>query len=144
LRTDYAQAVFWSKGFAADETKEAVARVDELAGSAAKTSEHLEVYLGHWNRSFMRGEHRAARAAAESFLRQAEEGKDTGSTVTARRHLGTISLFQGALAEARSHLEQALSAVDAERESDGGRRALGFDTRVQAAAWLVLRSRVVT
>ncbi len=140
LQSDYTQALFWSKGFAADETRDAVTRLDELANPSARVSEHLEVYLAHWNASFIRGEHTAAREAAASFLRRAKGEGDPESLATARRHFGTNSLFLGALEDARSYLEQSLIDIEAARNSGLDRRALGFDIRVQTSAWFALAS----
>ena len=56
LQTSYGQALLWGKGFAAEETKAAFARVAELAGAAEKTPARFVAYFAQCMSSFMRGE----------------------------------------------------------------------------------------
>ena len=72
LQTDYGQAVQYSKGFAAEETKAAFARASELAAKSVNFSERFAAAHGQWTLSFLRGELRAAHEMASSFLREAE------------------------------------------------------------------------
>ena len=76
LQNDYAQAVLWSKGYAADEAKAAFERTGALAARAELPAERFSALFGRFLWSWSRGEFRVARDIAERFLREAEaEGR---------------------------------------------------------------------
>jgi class 3 adenylate cyclase/predicted ATPase len=135
LQTAYGQAVMWSKGYAAEETRAAFARVRELAGGTENAAERFLDYYVHWVRSHFRGEHRQARGTAEAFLREAEEGGYVTEAGVARRCLGLTCLNQGDLVEARTLLERALADYRPNRDAEA-RFRFGLDSGVAAAAWL--------
>jgi predicted ATPase len=85
----------------------------------------------------LRGELRLARETAETFRREAETEERMTEAAEARRILGVACLFQGDLAEARAHFEQALRIYDPERDRDAKFR-FGMDTRAVATAYLAL------
>jgi hypothetical protein len=72
LQASYGQAVMWSKGFGADETKAAFARARDLAATVDNAAERFGTYYGQWASSAMRGNLRNAREIAEMFLRDAK------------------------------------------------------------------------
>ena len=92
LQTDYGQAVMWSKGYAAEETKAAFARVGELATEIGDAEAPLEAYYGRWGHSIFRGELGSARETAESFLREAERAARPTEAGVAHRLLGVDRL----------------------------------------------------
>ena len=111
-----------------------------VSASAPPFADKASRFVAHYGeclRSFMRGEHRHAHAAAEAFLREAEaEGRATEAGV-ARRILGVVSLQLGDLQAARNALEQVLSNYAHERD----REALfqyGNDSQVSATNFLAL------
>ena len=137
LQADYGQAVMWSKGFAAEETRAAFARAAELAGPSEQTSARFVAYDAQCQRSFMRGEYAQAQETAEIFLREAEaEGRATEAGA-ARRMLGFLLLFQSDLKSARSMLDQALNDYVPERDGETQLR-FSRDTEVTSAAYLAL------
>ena len=136
LQTTYGQAVMLSKGFAAEETKDAFARARELAGGTENPAERFPAYFAHWVRSLARGEHRRAQEAAETFLREAEEGGYATEAGFARRCLGASCCYQGKLLEAQTHLERALADYQPDRDAHS-RFRFGHDTRILATANLV-------
>ena len=73
LQTDYGQAMMWSKGFAAEETKAAFARAAELAGRTDDFSERFAALSGQWAAAVTGGELRSARELAQTLLREAED-----------------------------------------------------------------------
>ena len=76
LQNDYAQAVLWSKGYAADEAKAAFERTSALAARAELPAERFSALYGRFLWSWSRGKFRVARDIAERFLREAEaEGR---------------------------------------------------------------------
>ena len=127
----------WSKGFAAEETKAAFARVGELATEIGDAEAPLDAYFARWAHSFWRGELGSAREAAESFLREAERAARPTEAAAAHRLLGLTLLFQGDFAQARAHCEQALRIYDPERDREAKFR-FGQDSAVAATAYLAL------
>jgi tetratricopeptide (TPR) repeat protein len=95
LQTDYGQAVMWSKGFIAEETKAAIERVGELAAEIANVEAPFDAYFARWSYSFFRGELGSARETAESFLRTAEHAARPTEATAAHRILGVTLLYQG-------------------------------------------------
>ena len=88
LQTNYSYAVMWSKGFAAEETKAAFARVGELATEIGDAEALGANYFARWVHSFWRGELGSARETAESFLREAERAARPTEAAAAHRSLG--------------------------------------------------------
>ena len=137
LQTNYGQAVMWAKGFAAEETKAAFARVGELATEIGDAEAPLDAYFARWAHSLFRGELGSARETAESFLREAEREARPTEAAAAHRLLGLTLLFQGDFAQARAHFEQTLRIYDPERDREAKFR-LGLDSKVAATSYLAL------
>jgi predicted ATPase len=137
MQTSYGQALMWTKGFAAEETEAAFARVSDLAGRTENAAARFVAYYARCLRSIMRGEYRQAREIAETFLQDAELHARATEAGVARRMLGFVLLNQGDLKEARSVLERALEDCIPERDA-GARFLFSTDTEVSAAAYLAL------
>jgi hypothetical protein len=137
IQKSYGQALTWAKGFAAEETEAAFARVGEFAGLTETAAAPFVAYYAQVLRSMMRGEFWSARETAEVFLREAEAGGRGMEAGVARRMLGMILLFQGDLGLARSLVEQALADFVPERDGEA-RFQFGLDSQVGAAALLAL------
>jgi predicted ATPase len=75
LQTDYGQAVMWSKGFAAEETKAAFARANDFAAKNSDFSERFAALHGEWTSALVRGELRSAQELASTFLWEAAEAE---------------------------------------------------------------------
>ena len=110
LQTDYGQAMMWSKGFAAEETKMAFARAVELAARTDDFSERFAACHGQWTLEIVRGELRSARELASTCLREAEDAGRTVETGVAHRGLALIGYFSGDFLDAQTHCERALEA----------------------------------
>ena len=135
LQADYAQAVMWSKGFVAEETRAAFARARELTAGADNSAERFVIYYAQWLGSVGRGEWALARETAETFRREADnEGRAT-ERVVGLRILGLTCLIQGDLSEAQAHLRQALSTHDPARHGDAKFR-FGQDVAACASTYL--------
>ena len=109
LHTSYGQALLWAKGFAAEETKAAFARVQEIAGSAKEPAARIAVHDAECLRTFMRGQYLEAQEIAETMLREAgvdAQGPEAGAF---RRMLGLIRLYQGELKAAQTIFERELT-----------------------------------
>jgi predicted ATPase len=135
LQTAYGQALMWSKGQAAEETRAAFERAGELAARSENRAERYAVYYAQWVRSLVRGDLTSARDTAELFLREADaEGRGV-EAVRARASLGTTCQLQGQLALARSCLQRALADNAPEWDMDA-RRVFGSDNRIVATDYL--------
>ena len=134
LQNDYAQAVLWSKGYAADETKAAFERTSVLAARAELPAERFSAPYGQYLWNWSRGEFVIARETAERFLREAESEGRIAEARVAHIGLGLTCLQLGDLREARTQLELGLSRF----EEPGGniRERFGVDTGAGARAFL--------
>jgi predicted ATPase len=117
LQTAYGQAVMWSKGFAAEETRAALARVAELSAES-DFAERFAAGHGQWASAGARGEQRPARELASAFLKEAEDAGRVVEAGVARRSLAVYCYLSGDFLEARTHCERALAACDPEREKE--------------------------
>jgi class 3 adenylate cyclase/predicted ATPase len=108
LQNNYAKAFLWSKGYAADETKAAFERIDDLAVRAALPAERFSALYGRFLWSWSRGEFRAARDIAERILREAEAEGRIAEAQLGHIGLGVAYMQMGDLREARTQLELAL------------------------------------
>jgi hypothetical protein len=68
----YGKAVMWSRGYAAEETRAAFARAQELAAGVGYAADRFDVYYSQWAGCMVRGEPDLARATAESFIRDSK------------------------------------------------------------------------
>ena len=136
LHTDYALAVLWSKGYAADETKAAFERTSALAARAERPAEQLSAIYGQFVWTWTRGEFRAARDIAERSLREAEAEGRIAEARAIRIGLGVACMQLGDLREARTQLELGLGRFE---EGAGElRERFGLDGPVSARAFLAL------
>jgi tetratricopeptide (TPR) repeat protein len=140
LQTDYGQAVMWSKGFAAEETKTVLARATELAAKTDDLSERFATLHGEWALAFVRGEFASARELSSTFLREAEDAGRVIEAGVAYRGLGLICFFHaGEFAEARNYYERALEACGPGRDQET-RERFGDDTGTVAMTGLAMTS----
>jgi adenylate cyclase len=127
----------WSKGFAAEETKAAFARVGDFSVSAENRSGRFAAYDGQCLASVLRGDLSSARETAELFLQEAEAEGSAMEAEVARSRLGFVLLNQGDLIAARSVFERVLANYIPERDGET-RFRFGRDTEVSAASCLAL------
>ena len=139
LQTDYGQAVMWSKGFAAEETKAAFSRAKELTAKGDDFAERFAAAHGQWTISLMRGELRSARELAARFLQAAESAGRAVEAGVARRGLALICYSAGDFIEARSHCERTLDFCDPRSEEEA-RERFGEYTGTVTMACLALAS----
>ena len=89
LHTDYGHAVMWSKGFAADETNAAYARVGELALQGDSLERNV-ANQARWIASFIRGDLHVAGEQVDLFLREAEASGRAMDIAAAHRSVGAL------------------------------------------------------
>ena len=117
LQTDFGWTVAWSKGYAAEETREAYTRAAELAANTDDFSERFLADYGQWAGRSFRGEHQEAEAIAGNLLHEAEMAKRGLELARARNALGISCLYQGKLSMAQSAFEHALADLSSVPES---------------------------
>jgi predicted ATPase len=137
LQTSYGRALAWSKGYAAEETKAAFARAQELVADINNADERFATYYGLWIGSLVRGELGLAREIAETFLREARNGARATELAVGCHYLGMTCLWQGEFIEAQANLEEALRRYDPERDREAKFR-FGIDTGAGAMHYLAL------
>ena len=118
LQTDYGQAVMWSKGYAAEETKAAFARAAELGERSGDLSGGLAASHGQWAAALVGGELRSAHKLAFALLREMESAGRAWETGVANRMIGLTAYFRGDLVEARTYCERALEAPDTKPDAN--------------------------
>jgi tetratricopeptide (TPR) repeat protein len=137
LQTSYGQAIAWSKGFAAEETKAVLAQTLGLAALSDNVAERMKAHYARWVALFVGGELESAHEAAEAFLREAKLAGDAPAAGSAGRALGQTCLWQGRFAEAREHLREALRVYSPCWEASL-RRQHGSDFGISANAYLAM------
>ena len=137
LQTSYGQAMVWSKGFAAEETKTALVQTERLVAQSDNVAERMKARYARYLVLIVSGEARSAQDEAARFLREAKKAGDLPAVCSAERALALTCLFRGQLSEARQHSSEALRADDPGWEASA-RRVHGPDYRVTAKAFLAV------
>ena len=138
LQTDYSRAVMWSEGYAARETKVALARVqDQLSAGGGDAAERCMSIYGQWIGSLVRGEMKLGREWASAMLREAESAPLPMEANAAHRLVGVSCGILGEIREAHRHLEVALNTYQPERDAES-RFRFTMDTRIGAMIYLAL------
>jgi hypothetical protein len=122
LQTAYGQAMMWSKGFSAEETKATFARAAELAGKSDDFSERFAASHGQWTSALIQGELQSARELASAFLREAEAAGRLVEAGVAHRGLALMCYYAGDFANAQAHCERVLDACSPERDQEARER----------------------
>jgi class 3 adenylate cyclase/predicted ATPase len=130
-------ALMASRGHHAAETTATFARARQLAAGLDDAIERFSAYFGLWVGHYVRGEIGPMRELAETFLNDASRRKGSAELGVAHRIYGLTRWFQGDFVGARSHLEEALSIYDPERDRDIAYR-FGQDEGVSAMVYLAL------
>jgi predicted ATPase len=124
-----------SRGFAAEEARAAFDRAQQLAVASDDLEERFAISYGLWLGSLARGELKAARQVAESFLGDALRTARTTEMAVGHRILSNTCLCQGDLTEAQVHSQEALRLHDPERDRKA-RLRFGQETGAGATAFL--------
>ena len=108
LQTGYGMALTYARGAAAEESMAAAARTEELAAEVNDPSAQFAVHRAQIVSNLTSGHMGSARSTAESYLIEARKAGAARHIVMASFLLGHIRAYQGALADARAHLELGL------------------------------------
>jgi predicted ATPase len=127
LQTRLGLALMWSRGYGAEESRNAFVRAGELAAAMDNATERFTVYHGLIAGNLPRAELGVAREIAETFLREAEREALATECGVACRDVGATLFFQGDFIGAQSNFVEALSTYDPERDHEA-RFPFGVDT----------------
>jgi predicted ATPase len=94
LQASYGRALQLGKGFAAEETEAAFARVAEFARPNENPAARFAGYDAQCLGSLIRGEFSVAQEIAETFLREAEVDGHATEAGTARLNLGVVLFYR--------------------------------------------------
>ena len=111
LHAAYGNALIAARGHGAPETMEAFARARKSASGDEDAPGRFAADYGLWVGSFVRGDLPSMRTHAAAFLAGVAARPNSPEAGVAHRVLGTTHWFAGEYAEAREHLERALSSV---------------------------------
>jgi class 3 adenylate cyclase/predicted ATPase len=118
LEVMLAQAMIAGRGYAANETREALLRAKTLIGESTNPSQKFAVLYGIWASYYVGGDVAKQRHAAAEFLTEAERHGASSTLSLAHRVLGTTYVSMGEFESARRHLEQARVLYDPEDHPD--------------------------
>ena len=138
LQSDYGQAMMWSKGYAAEETRAAFARAAELTGGAENAAERLRLSRRGGCEASCGGELRKARETAETFLARSRGGRVRHGSRRRPTWSRLTCFYHGDLPEARSYLERALADYGPDRDAKA-RFHFGWTPEVVTLRILALR-----
>ena len=132
LHTAYSQAMMMTKGFAAGETKAALARAAELAETTHDFPERFAALVGRFSAAATEGDLRSARELALRLLREAEDAGRVREAGVANFWLGMIAFWHGDFVEGRTHCKLALSARGPPFDPEALERSGDFRTLVSS------------
>jgi class 3 adenylate cyclase/tetratricopeptide (TPR) repeat protein len=139
LHAAYGNALIAARGHGAPETMEAFARARKAASGDEDAPERLAADYGLWVGSYVRGDLPSMRTHAAAFLAGVAARPDSPEAGVAHRVVGTTHCFAGEYAEAREHLECALTLFQPGRDDDLAFR-FGQDAGVAAMCYLAIAS----
>jgi predicted ATPase/class 3 adenylate cyclase len=115
LQLALSNSLMATKGYAAPEVEEVYTRALELCQQMGEPPQLFPVLVGLWRLYLTRAEHKTARELGEQCLSLAQRGHNPVRLLGAHQSLG-ITLFRlGGFAQARVHLEQALTLYDPQK-----------------------------
>ncbi len=139
LNAAYGNALIAARGHGAPETMEAFARARKSASGDQDAPGRFAADYGLWVGSYVRGDLPSMRTHAAAFLAGVAASPDSPEAGVAHRVLGTTHCFAGEYAEAREHLERALTSFQPGRDDDLAFR-FGQDAGVAAMCYLAIAS----
>ena len=139
LHAAYGNALIAARGHGAPETIEAFARARKSASGDEDAPGRLAADYGLWVGSYVRGDLPSMRTHAAAFLAGVAARPNSPEAGVAHRVLGTTHCFAGEYAEAREHLERALTLFQPGRDDDLAFR-FGQDAGVAAMCYLAIAS----
>lgn len=109
LQVQLAQALIPKRGYAAEPTAQVYERAAVLVERIGSTPLRFPVQYGRWVRQYLLGEHAATLPVAQALIPLAETEDDDAARLVAHRITGSTLFSLGRLAEAKEHLDAALS-----------------------------------
>ena len=115
LQTILGPGLIATKGYAAQEVKDAYARAQELGSQTGETAGAFSALRGLWVVHEMRGELQTARELGDQLLLMTQSLPDQASLIEVHRACGNTLLWLGEFALAREHLEHAIALYQADK-----------------------------
>jgi predicted ATPase len=115
LQITLGPALATTKGQQAPETAHTYARACELARQVGDTPQCFPALWGFWYAQMAGGKLQRAWELGEEFLGLAQQQHDPLLLVEGHRMLGNTALWQGELAQANTHVKEALALYDPEQ-----------------------------
>jgi hypothetical protein len=112
LHMQYRGALAWSRGAAADETSAAAARAERLVAEVNDPAARLDVHELQFLPNLLGGRLESAGSIAETYLSEARKAGALRDIAAAGMMLAQVRMYQGAFANARAHLLEALDVYD--------------------------------
>jgi class 3 adenylate cyclase len=119
LQGTLAAALSATKGFAAAEVDQTIARARDLAGQFNRLEDLVPLITGQWVVHLVRSEHKLALPLGEQVERIGETGNDAATQLLGRFLQGTIRLHLGEFVSARALLERSIGLADPARRTLG-------------------------
>jgi predicted ATPase/class 3 adenylate cyclase len=119
LQNSYGMALTYARGAAAEESKAAAARTNQLAGEVNDPATRFAVHRAQIVASVMGGQMGSALSTAETYLSEARNAGAPRHIALASFLSGHIRTYQGALTNARAHLEEGLEIYGQALGEDG-------------------------
>ena len=138
LHAAYGNALIAARDHGAPETMEPFARAHKSACGDEDAPGRFAADYGLWVGSFVRGDLPSMRTHAAAFLAGVAARPDLPEAGVAHRVLGTTHWFAGEYAEARKHLERALSSLFQPGRDDDLAFRFGQDAGVAAMCYLAI------
>jgi predicted ATPase len=111
LQTSYGQALTWTSGYGAPETRAAFSRARELAGQVANVAERFVALHGLWSSSCVQAEIVPMREVTEQLLRESEAAPHLPESIIGHRVAGATGWFLGDYVNALHHLQRGRSST---------------------------------
>jgi class 3 adenylate cyclase/predicted ATPase/energy-coupling factor transporter ATP-binding protein EcfA2 len=135
LQTTYGHALLHGRGHSHPQTIAAFARARELAAGVEDSAARFSAYYGMWMVSLVRADLTPMREVAIASLDDVRRSPVLPTAGRALHVFGVTCWFEGDYAGARTHLEQALTAYEQERQLAP---RFGFEDRVVSTGWLAM------
>jgi hypothetical protein len=148
LQNDYTQAVLWSKGYAADETKAAFERASVLVARPEFSTERLSALYGQFIWTWTRGEFRAARELVDVLFGRRKPKDELPRPVPSALVLAWLTCKWGTCARRKPNSNWGLvistspTANSWKSSAPTPQRASGLSSRLRCGCQATLRAHV--
>jgi len=137
LQSVLGTALLATRGYTAQEVREAFTRAQELSEQIDNTDQLFQIVVGLWMYYQVSGQNNRALDTGSQLLRIAKDGGSPGQMVQAHYSIAYTHLYRGELEASKQHFEQAL-ASEVEDGDFSSQSASGDDTRTHVRCMIAL------